>query len=722
MKRKLLTTIAFGVISGVVLLFAACTGPQGPAGPTGPAGAAGPQGIAGPLPPGVGRQLSANVTVSKPANSTHFVAGEPAVLTITLKDQTGAAFDRANDFLQLRLMLAGPQETTETVTAVKLLKTSADRSLPVHHFVDLMKNADVQVSGTTLTYKLAAVSDEKPGTYIASVWGVSKADSFQQFMNVAEFQIGTATVEKQIVEKEKCASCHLGASSGKFYFHHIDQIGFFPAGNFAIDQNAVRNCKTCHNNDGYSATLREDGKTRDVASPIVKKVHGVHMGEELKNPLNIDPKTGLFKDYLHVVFPADVRNCTKCHVDDRWKTKPSQMACGACHDNVWFGELAKMPKKAEAHPGGPQPNDSGCATCHPADTGGMKPIAEAHKIKMEFQNTVELALTAPRNGKSYVAGEKPKVTITIKDAKTGAVINPNTMLEPKVSTNVTAGEWRGGRLFVSGPREGTKPVLTTAALADNKTYTYAANDFRVRLKPTDEDPRITRSGTAITYQLDDVKNLKAGTYTAFVYVVPATGTGGSALINFQVGTETPDKLIATNCTTCHEDTRMHGPTLALPFNPDYCKNCHDYERQRAGFTAWTTSNSGFGAGPFSRRIHGVHYGHYVDKPTEIHAREDYSGVIFPQDVRNCTKCHDAAGSTAWKEKPSRLACFACHDSDSAIAHGALMIIDPTPADQWSGDEVETCKTCHGAGKDFAPDKVHNISNPYKPPYPREPAE
>jgi hypothetical protein len=45
-----------------------------------------------------------------------------------------------------------------------------------------------------------------------------------------------------------------------------------------------------------------------------------------------------------------------------------------------------------------------------------------------------------------------------------------------------------------------------------------------------------------------------------------------------------------------------------------------------------------------------------------------------------------------------------------------------PTDPWISDRIETCTVCHGAGKEFAPDKVHNISDPYKPPYPREPEE
>jgi hypothetical protein len=42
---------------------------------------------------------------------------------------------------------------------------------------------------------------------------------------------------------------------------------------------------------------------------------------------------------------------------------------------------------------------------------------------------------------------------------------------------------------------------------------------------------------------------------------------------------------------------------------------------------------GYSAAPLARRIHGVHRGHYLDKPEEIHASYDYSEVIFPQDIR-----------------------------------------------------------------------------------------
>ena len=731
MRRSLLLVIGLflAVILGVAI---GCTGPAGEPGPAGPAGtqgAAGPQGFAGPqgpLAPGVTRGIDVDLSVSSPSNGSYFTAGEIAVITVVLKDEFGSPMTK-EDFSGLGLYMYGPQEPTKTVTAVKLLNASADRTQSPHHYIELTKDANASVSGNTLEYTLQPVSDEEPGTYTITLRAGSKADALQQTFELVDVQIGTATVETQVVEREKCAACHLGAESQQFYFAHVDP-GRSPTGNPAIDSWPVRTCKSCHNNDGYSAYRGDVNNPSADASvrtpdPIIRRVHGVHMGEGLENPFNIDPKTGNFADYTSVVFPAEVRNCTSCHVDDRWKTTPNRAACGACHDNIWFGDAASKPETTVAHLGGPQSDDSLCSSCHPADSGGVKAVAEAHKVEPPaFKHAVDLEMSAPANGKYYIAGETPTVTITITDIATGQVIDPNTIVEPANTSNVT-NEWRRANLFVSGPREHTMPVLTTEANQEETTHSYANNDFRVRVSATNEDPKVTRTATDIVYQLDDVAGLTPGTYTAFVETMPSAPLGGWAFINFQVGTETEEALIATNCTDCHDDTRMHAAYFAVQFNPDICKNCHDYENQISGKTSWLQSNWGFGAAPLARRVHGVHYGVYLDKPEEVHGVADadiFGAIIFPQDVRNCTKCHSESDN--WKEKPSRLVCNACHDSDSAIAHTTIMTQDPTPVEPFSGDEVESCNACHGAGREFSPDKVHRISDPYVPPYPREPSE
>jgi len=64
------------------------------------------------------------------------------------------------------------------------------------------------------------------------------------------------------------------------------------------------------------------------------------------------------------VDPADVRRCEVCHDPKSgaaqataYLTKPTRVACGACHDDVNFATGAN-------HAGGPQISDNQCATCH----------------------------------------------------------------------------------------------------------------------------------------------------------------------------------------------------------------------------------------------------------------------------------------------------------------------------------------------------------------------
>ena len=898
MQRKAIYMLTLAATVLALVLIVGCSaassapgaaGPTGPQGVTGPQGPAGPTGVPGqpgkpaPLPPGIDAGMDVAVSLSKPTNGTHFVAGEKPVVTVTLKDKFGGALTK-DDFATLNLYAYGPQETAKTVTASKLLNANTDRTKTPHHYIDLLKDTNVQVDGNNLKYTFQAVSNEEPGTYSASVWAVKKGGvPTNQMFPVVDFQVGTATVEKQIVEKDKCGSCHLGAQNGVLYMHHIDP-GYSPVGNPSIDSIPVRTCKSCHNNDGYAAfTSPADGKTV-VPDPIVARVHGVHMGEELQNSLNTDSKTGVFKNYTGLVFPANVQKCTTCHVDDRWKTVVTRQACGACHDNSWFGDAASMPKGMVAHKGGLQPSDAACAGCHPADTGGVKSVAEAHKVAPFTSltgatlNKVDFSLTPAKNGKFYTSGEKPVLTIVVKDDKgnpidhtkidetsfatasffvygpranavpvlTNAAKNGDSKVRASASSSIPAAgtptkgwTFADGDMFKIAVNGGAVQILTAPAglqtpdqvrdwlkqnlkgdvtitsnntagsvtiasnllgaptsriefynspvtakmgwkpgplplIKDGVTYgmtagttmepyvvmanvTIPSNDLRARSDPFNfTDPLVIRSADKVTYQLDDVKDLKPGTYMIYAYVIPNGVLAGTAdkpgpagapnaaakalnvsrtaigFMTFQVGTETPEKKVAAGCSDCHGDTIWHldeGPIHPEPFDADYCVACHDYQRwsgtgdlfSRVGGNS-TSGFAGFGAKPTAARVHNIHFGKYLEHPEYGYAGNPtaFAEIIFPQDVRNCTKCHTADTNGAWKTTPNRLACSGCHDSDKALAHMNLMTQNPNPSDPYDSRRVETCDLCHGAGKEFSPDKVHNIANPYVPPYPREP--
>lgn len=747
-----------------------------------------------------------------------------------------------DDFSTLNLYLYGPQDPQQTVTASKLLNATTDRSKTPHHYINLKSNPDVKINGNVLTYPLRAVTDEAPGTYTASLRSVLAADNIQQIMKFADFQIGTSQVESPVVAKVKCAACHEGPVSGKMYLAHVDPSRPGQIGSWSLDYEPVKTCKSCHNNDGYAAyRVITATATNRVADPIVRRVHGVHMGEHLKLPFNNDPVTGDFRDYNHVLFPADVRDCTKCHLDDRWKTRPSRLACGTCHDNIWFGAKNQVPADMKAHAGGAAADDTKCTVCHTTD-GLAEGVDVSHKIPPPNMDAIDVALTPPANGKFYVAGEKPAVTLVFKDDAG----------KPIDHTKVTDGNFSTAALFVYGPRSRAVPVLTSAAKNVNSKLrasvssskagpwpingkifkiavngsapqdikivgatnlvtaaevvaslnsvitnlnggarasvsganvnirtliqgsnarfeiyngdvttamgwkrgpntvlepdvTVAAastqgNDLRALSDPLDySDPKVTRTAANITYQLDEVAGLAPGTYGIYVYHLPRAGRiaeikapTGLGQLTFQVGTATAEKKVATNCTDCHGDTIWHlneGPIHAAPFNTDYCTACHDYGHVASGemfknqggtsLSGW----SGYGAMPIVRRVHGVHRGNYLEHPDEIYANatvHTFGHIIFPQDIRNCTKCH--AESDTWKQKPSRMACLACHDSDAAKTHAKLLTYTPDPDDPYGPTAVETCVVCHGAGAAFSADKVHNLSNPYVPPYPREPGE
>ncbi len=776
---------------------------------------------------------------STPANGTHFVAGESPVVTVTILDNFAQGYDKTS-FSTLSLYMHGPQDPKLTTTPVKLLNATADRTKTPHHYINLKSNPDVKVNANVLTYTLKPVTDELPGTYTLSVSATLDSDRIQQLMRLTNIQIGSAQVERPVVAKTSCAPCHEGTISGHMYMHHVDP-GRSPTGSWALDFTPVESCKACHNNEGYAAYRDPSAPGGRVPDPIVRRVHGVHMGEGLTSDFNTNDVSGDFKDYKHVIFPADIRNCTKCHVDDRWKTEPTVAACGACHDNTWFGPKNALPAGMVAHVGGALTDSKTCAICHTADSSGLSPIPDRHAIPPPAMNAIDVALTPPSNGKFYVAGEKPKVSLVIKNDAGNSIGD---------HAAVTSANFSTARLFVYGPRSRTVPVLTSVAKLgaevarasvtcsingpwdingktfkigingtppQNITITGAANmvtaaevvaslnavitnlnggakasvsGSRVNirtlvrgaaarievyngevttamgwkakgvvldpdvfvaavftagneLRPVSDpldfaDPMVTRTAENIIYELDDVAGLAPGTYSAYAYHIPVTNkiagltVTGIGHTTFQIGTATPEPKIATNCADCHDNTIFHltaGAVHAAPFDTDYCNACHDYGRTATGelfknqggssLSGW----SGYGAMPIVKRVHGIHYGHYLEHSEEIYAnatKATFGGIIFPQDVRNCTKCH--AESDTWKQKPSRIACLACHDGDEARVHAKLMTYIPDPKDPYGRDTVETCVLCHGADAAFSAEKVHSITNPYRPPYPRERAE
>jgi len=324
------------------------------------------------------------------------------------------------------------------------------------------------------------------------------------------------------------------------------------------------------------------------------------------------------------------------------------------------------------------------------------------------------------------------VPLNAKATVSGANVNIRTTIQgSQARFEIYDGEVTQAMGWKRAPNTVMEPDVTIAAAST------PSNDLRGLSDPLDyADPMVTRTAANIVYRLDDVAGLAPGTYSIYVYQLPKAGKvanmaapTGIGFANFQVGTATTEKKIAGGCVDCHGNTIWHlneGPIHAEPFDTDYCTACHDYGHNAPGDMfknqGGTSLNgwSGYGAMPISRRVHGVHRGAYLEHPEEIYAnatKDTFGHIIFPQDIRNCTKCHND-GNTTWKENASRITCLACHDSDAAKAHGKIMTFMGDPDDPYGPLSYETCTVCHGKDREFSPDKLHNLKDPYVPPYPK----
>src|SRR5271157_2634888 len=140
------------------------------------------------------------------------------------------------------------------------------------------------------------------------------------------------------------------------------------------------------------------------------------------------------------------------------------------------------------------------------------------------------------------------------------------------------------------------------------------------------------------------------------------------------------------CNQCHDPLIGHGGSR---LKVELCIICH---------TPQTINPDTQLTQDMKVLIHKIHSGATLPSvkagtPYRIWHRgawSDFSTVVFPQDVRNCTTCHSAAAAQpdAWRTNPTAAACGSCHD-DVNFASGANHVNLPQPDDSM-------CKNCHSS--------------------------
>jgi OmcA/MtrC family decaheme c-type cytochrome len=138
------------------------------------------------------------------------------------------------------------------------------------------------------------------------------------------------------------------------------------------------------------------------------------------------------------------------------------------------------------------------------------------------------------------------------------------------------------------------------------------------------------------------------------------------------------------CNECHNKLELHDARIET----GYCVTCHN-----PGSTDPSSGNTV----DFKVMVHKIHRGEFLPSVEAggeyaiwgYSGKHDYSTVVLPQDIRNCTKCHDGSDpdtpqGDAW-QTPSIAACGSCHDD--------VDFSDGTNHD--GGAQTDgTCLTCH----------------------------
>lgn len=325
-------------------------------------------------------------------------------------DNTGTLVDNGDGTYKYTFY----RDVTTMSAQVAAMAASAAAASPNNKVADL---GDLTYA-SSLTHRLTiALSGNAPGTGTNTPTGATSsvaaepmrhpANAIYDFIPATGAKVTAADFSREIVSIANCEACHrqLGGIPG---LSGAEDAAGFHGGS----RNETQYCVACHTDQRRygqkEATSTQNGAIKTFTSDtrivdgrtignFPNYVHKVHMGPYLVHQkydyAGVQPE--------HTTYPQDIRNCTSCHDGsstvsrttktkdgDNWKTKPSALACGACHDGINFATATGLTLKDKAagltqtningtglaHPAGPLPDDSQCALCHKSN--GTFPAAD----------------------------------------------------------------------------------------------------------------------------------------------------------------------------------------------------------------------------------------------------------------------------------------------------------------------------------------------------------
>ena len=674
-------------------------------------------------------------------------ADNRTVATIRLTDENGNPISR--DGVEISFIIARIVESGEYIDYITRDQEGATQAASEDEgeYEDL--------GGGVYTYTFATVLPEDYDgslTHTVALYG-EKTIGSQTFVSNATFDFvpngGTVRTVRDIVDTESCNSCH-------------DPLALHGG---ARRDTAV--CITCHSSKIINP---ETGETIDQIDPQSGNnigfnimIHKIHIGDMLPSveagtPYFITGFNDTVHDYSTVVFPQDIRNCTKCHDESLasqaidYKNDPTRASCGSCHDDVDFATATNHPTV--------QLNDNNCSGCH---------IPQSNT---EFDISVTGSHTVPLKASSL-----PGLNFAIVDVRSAETGNPRVRpgdhavvtfsLKTDAGDVVDIADMDSISLVIAGP-------TTDYFIQDYSGTGMETPGVDNFLRESPEDAEGPDADGNYTYTFEGIiPNNATGTYAVGIEGRIARMVGGENLILFEEVDEAgrnevryfavtdavpvPRRVVVDNstedqyCNSCHgifsKDFGIHGN---LRNNTEYCVLCHnpssdDIEVRPVGEpepvevslnaveTAITASID------FREMIHKIHTGENLSvKPYIIYgfggSLHDFSEVLYPGNTSDCSACHlpntnilnpgmgilgPGIQATLNREftkvddvnvvletfstQPVITVCTSCHDDVGVNEAGNAL----TGENHLAGPQPEAaCVDCHAAGEPLGAAEVH----------------
>ena len=312
----------------------------------------------------------------------------------------------------------------------------------------------------------------------------------------------------------------------------------------------------------------------------------------------------------------------------------------------------------------------------PASGGGSVPVDSADRI-----NIAVTSVTVPAGGGA------PVVELTLSNDLTqglaglpaGDIRFVLSQLSPAALSSGVSSEWQSYVTRASAgipDAQATTETASAGSFVDNNDGTYqytfaqALTDYSGG--PVFDATKSHRLGIEIRGQAPISSN-------GIFDFVPAGGAP----------TFTRNIVDNDTCNACHDVLEFHGGPRT---DVAYCVTCHN----PSSIDGDTVADPWEGSVDMKVMIHKIHSGiDLVNGYTVVGFRgtvHDYSTVEFPQDLRNCSTCHDESDANTpdasnWRLVANRVSCGSCHD-DIDWANGGH------PGGFTFTDDTQ-CVDCHG---------------------------